>query len=566
MKRSDRTAARGRLVPGSVLSLALAAAASACAGEVTGGEPGEGDALTPGLQPPVAAAGSVEVTLHPGAEATVGQPAVISFAAPFPRGALADASLLRAVDQGGEELPVHAEEILPWRSMPGGPEAGASVRAAMVSVEVTLAERAPRTITLEYGAAPSATLEPPADPRADWVPVKDGEYPSGAVREPRVYASFPADWLSSCLLRGRTTEVGADSSWSWYDESLIGSAHTAVNDVPAQVTQTIDHLGDFDPWLFDRSATLFGVYVRTGDVKWLRHAHRSAQYYLSKVTPEGYFGLKDGDLKYAYGRSLLLDFVLTGDPALVDAIERVAAAASTWNPTYDLGVNFWTERHQTYALLAALAAWQATGKQEHADRVKQIVDASFALAAQPPAGWKADGCMLHGMTAHEGAGGDVPVCSPWMSALFGDAVWEYYTQSGDEAALEFLDGLGQYVVDHGLYGGGDGLDFTMPWYLASSAKTFSDAGPWGDVEHTCDVAGLVARAAYARDQLGSDPAELRAAATELVRGCQYDLNMWHRPDGMAEGLAEWRLAPARKFNWWFGTTLDMPWLLEQVAE
>jgi hypothetical protein len=160
-----------------------------------------------------------------------------------------------------------------------------------------------------------------------------------------------------------------------------------------------------------------------------------------------------------------------------------------------------------------------------------VAETSFAMARDPAGSWHADGCMLHGMTAHEGAGGDVPVCSPWMSALFADAVWAYYIQTDDADALRFLAGLGTYVADYGVYPGGEDIDFTLPWYLASSEKTFSDDGPWGDVEHTCDVAGLLARAAWAERQQGGDPARLRTTAGQLIAGCKWILDSWHRPGG-----------------------------------
>jgi hypothetical protein len=347
---------------------------------------------------------------------------------------------------------------------------------------------------------------------------------------------------------------------------MIGSAHTAVNDVPDSVDQLIPYTSQDEPWLFDRTATLFGVYARTGDVEWLRRAHRSAQFYARHVDADGFFDLKaDGDLKYSYGRSLLIDYLLTGDPELVGAIERVAAAGATWDPTYGRDTNFWTERHQTYALLAALSAWEATGGEEHAERARDIAEVSFAMAADPLGSWHDDGCMLHGMTDHEGAGGDVPVCSPWMSALFADAVWTYFIQTDDPAALDFMAGLAHYVADHGVYDGGEGLEMTMPWYLASSAKTFSDDGPWGDVEHACDVAGLVARGAWAEKQRGDDPGRLRSVAEKLIESCAWVLDNWHRPGGPEAGKSEWRLEPPRKFNWWFGTTSDLPWLMDASA-
>ncbi len=508
--------------------------------------------------------GEVAVTLHPGSSAVVGNPTVVSFGAPFPPGALQDPAALRAFD-GDTELKIHSAEILPWRVWPGREGASPSVRAAMVSIEVTFADREPKEIELRYGSAPEASLPAPDDPRADWVAVTDGEYPEGTVREPRVYATFPAQWLGDCQLRTRTTPVG-DAAWGWFDESMVGSAQTAVNDVPDPVSELVPYTNDSEPWLFDRTATLFGVYVRTGDIKWLRHAHRSAQFYAGHIDGDGFFDLKeDPDLKYGYGRSLLMDFQFTGDPSLIETIERIAGAGDGWDPTYDLDTNFWTERHQTYALLAALSAWEATGADEHAERAREVAETSFAMAADPAGSWQDNGCMLHGMTAHEGAGGDVPVCSPWMSALFADAVWEYYLQTEDAGAVGFLADLAHYVADYGLYAGGEGVDFTLPWYLASSEKTFSDDGPWGDVEHTCDVAGLVARGAWAEKQRGGNSGPLRATAEQLLKGCAWNLDNWHRPRGPDSGQSEWRLSPPRKFNWWFGTTSDLPWLMNESA-
>ncbi|HKE15620.1 MAG TPA: hypothetical protein VKB80_12170 [Kofleriaceae bacterium] len=590
MNHSDRAGAPVRSLSGLVLPLAGALVLSACAntgddqtasptddcrgavegagGCADGDDAGGGGAGGSRLSEPHDSKGKVEVTLHPGPGAAIGRPTVVTFGAPFPPGALVDAGQLAAFDEDGAELEIHSAEILPWRAWPGTGGASPSVRSALVSVQVTFADETPLAITLAYGEEPHATLagQEKADPRADWVAVTDGEYPDGTVREPPVYATFPPEWLGDCQLRTRTTAAGSDPDWAWFDDSMIGSAHTAVNDVPGSVKELVPFASDAEPWLFDRSATLFGVYVRTGDVEWLRRAHRAAQFYAAHIDGDGYFDLVgDDDLKYSYGRSLVMDYQLTGDPALVDATVRVAAAGAEWDPTYDLDTSFWTERHQTYALLAALSAWEATGEDRYADRAREVAEDSFAMAADPAGSWHADGCLLHGMTAHEGAGGDEPICSPWMSALFADAVWEYFIHTADPAALDFLAGLAHYVADDGLYGGGDGLDLTMPWYLASSVKTFSDDGPYGDVEHTCDVAGLVARGAWAEKQQGGDPGELRAVAEKLLEGCKWDLESWHRPDAPALGKSEWRLSPPRKFSWWFGTTSDLPWLMEESA-
>jgi hypothetical protein len=574
--RSDahRGQSTGRARPAlSIGALALLACGGPAAGPgpIEGGNECAGCAPSPaqpvpsaGLFPRLPATGSIPVTLHPGEQAVIGQPTIVTFGVPFPPGVLANAGELRAFDKRGE-LEIHAAPLLTWRTWPGRSDARPSVRAALVSIRVTLPAREPLAIRLDYGQRSRAHLARP-DQRAGWVDVTDGEVSPGTAREPAVYATFSPTWLGACLLRTRTTPAGSDPAWAWFDKATVEYARTAVNDVPPAVVHRLDYATDHEPWLFDRTATLFGVYVRTGDVKWLRHAHRSAQLYLQHITPQGHFDLKpQPDMKYGYGRSLLMDHIFTGDPAMLDGIERIATAAAEWRAVYGPRTNFWTERHQAYALLAAMSAWEATGAPNHAARAREVIEASFAMTERPANAWPTDGCMLHTMNAHEGSGGEEPVCSPWMSALFADAVWEYYIHARDPAALRFLSGLGHFVAKHGLYPGGENIDHTMPWYLASSVKTFTDDGPWGDIEHTCDVAGLVARAAWAEKQQGNDPAPLRATAEKLLEGCKFNLNAWHRPNGPASGKSEWRLAPGRKFNWWFGTTSDLPWLLGETA-
>jgi hypothetical protein len=119
-----------------------------------------------------------------------------------------------------------------------------------------------------------------------------------------------------------------------------------------------------------RALTLFGMYIRSGDVAWLRHAHRAAQFYGAHLGADGTFDLAAGDLKYAYGSALFLDLMLTGDTRHLPRIAAVARAGAGWAETYTARTGFWTERHQTYALLAALVAWEATGEAGHATRAR----------------------------------------------------------------------------------------------------------------------------------------------------------------------------------------------------
>jgi hypothetical protein len=525
---------------------------------------GSGGSVTPdgsSLFATLPETGTVSVWLHPSASVPSNTPTLTAFGLPLPRGLASDVTELRVLDASGNELASHVEELARWHSLAVSP-GPSTLRSALIYVRPTFSGGSPVEVRIAWGAPRALELGPQPPARSTWIAVSDEYAASDGVQEPAVYASLPPEWLSACLLRSRATAAHSDSAWSWFDDSMIGSAKTGVNDVDPGVVELIDYRTDYEPWLFDRTLTLFGVYFRTGDVKWLRHAHRSAQFYAKHIDAAGNFDLKGADLKYSYGQSLLIDLMLTGDRDLVHSIERVAKAASGWNAKYQPQSNFWTERHQTYALLGALSAFEATGKPEHGARARAVAEASFELASSPVAGWAKDGCMLHEFRDHEGAGDATPVCSPWMSALFADAAFRFYIHSEDPAALEFLLGLGEYVRSFGLYTATvSGKQRLLPWYLSSSAVTFSDSGPYADIEHACDVAGIVARAAWAQRTLGGDASELRATAVSLLESCQANLASWYRPDGPSSGKAVWRVSPARKLSWWFGSTLDLAWMM-----
>lgn len=511
----------------------------------------EGD--TTGLFVDLPAEGEIAVALHPSAAGEQ----TVSFGVPFPRGVLSDPSLVR-VSVDGTEVPSVSEALGQWRSLSG---AETSVRGVLVHARVTFSEE-PLNAVVSYGAAPSVALEVPANVRDAWV--GNDDYAMPGVQEPAVFAALSPEWLSQCLLRTRTAPVGA---LGWWDEATVEFSDTAVNDVDAQVTEAnrIDYEASAAPWLFDRPMTLFNTYIRTGDVKWLRHAHRATQYYAAHISETGYFDLKRDDMKYSYGEAMWLDVLLTGDRQLVEKIEAVASAGARWNPTYTAGTNFWTERHQTYALLAALSAWEATGETVHGDRVREIFEATYNHLQSPPVGDASDGCLLHTERSHEGNSNEAPICSPWMSALLSDAVWRYYLQSEDERALEalasfagFVSSVATYEVASGTFAGR-----TVPRYLVSSSHTPDDS-PGSDMEHTCDAAGLVYRGAWAARELGRDNAAMLSTAEALLASCEANLNYWHRPGGPAAGYSEWRLAPPRKFSWWFGTTSDLTWFRSEL--
>jgi hypothetical protein len=523
-----------------------------------------------GLFVALPATGYVTVMLHP-SQSAVGGEETVTFGVPFPRGALASADDVMLTDAEGREIPIHAAELLRWRDGLGATGAD-SVRAVRITLTRTFGSTDPVEVRLHWGTPRTMNVATAPDAWAGWIAVDDGEYPSGEVMEPAVYATLPAEWLGAALLRHRSLPLGDNGDLAHLDEHYPLFSQTMVNDVDDRVTEDnrVPYAEDYEPWLFDRASVLLGVYFQTGDVRWLRAGHRAAAFYGRHIDEGGFFDLKeDDDLKYSYGAPLLSDLMLTGDTRHLGPIARIADAGTSFNPRYTIDNNFWTERHQTYALLAALTAWEATGEEAHATRVREVIDATIDAVETPPAGWTPQGCPLHTMGSHEGDGSPQPICSPWMLALLADAVFRYYVHSEDVQALELLAGFADWVAEHTLYDGGEEDDsyagVMVPYYLASSTYTFSDGGVWADIEHTCDTAGLVARGAWAARQLGRDPAALTTTTRTLLDACEINVGGWVRPGGPEAGLSVYRLNPPRKYNWWFGTTRDASFFLSELG-
>ena len=527
----------------------------------TSGGPPTGDNLFASVASP----GTVTVTLHPGSQVTLGQTTKVAFGVPLPRGLVAATGMLRLSDDSGTEIASSVRELTRWRTVaPGGSE---SVRAALFYVDVVFQERVPQTLRVEFGRARTMELggTPPAV-NTLWTSISNGpvpdEYPAADdVREPIVYATLPAAWLSQTLLVSQSTPVGQSNGLAWWDAAFVNFARTAVNDVaPTVLPQNRIDLSVSEPWLYDRAMMLYSVYIRTGDVKWLRHAHRAAQWYAKNVDANGIFtrASYNHDLKYSYGLSLLVDHIFTGDDSLRAPIGRIAQAGiNEWGATYSAADGFWTERHHTYALLAALSAFELTGDRSHATRATALVNLITQMSQN------AAQCPLHTVEQHEGDAGDTRMmCSPWMGALLAEAMLRYYILSEDPNVLTWLSGIGDFVRQFAVYDGGiedaELAGRMMPWYLVGTTGRIEDGRGWGDMEHACDVAGLVAKSVWAKKRLGFDHTTTEATADQLLATCEFTLDYWHRS---APELPEYRLTPPRKFSWWFGSATDLGWML-----
>ncbi len=539
------------------------------------------------------ATGEIIVTLHPGETVTPGSTHLISMGVPFPRNTVNNVSQIIVTDNQDNEQSSYVRELVRWHSLSNNSNVF-GVRSALLYFNVVFTTLDPITVKVKYGENRTLELGGQRDVKRDWVTVKDpeDEYlddPSNLryveLKEPAVYATLPPDWMSKCVIRTKFIPSNSVSTpYEWHNDAMINFGASAINDVEGSVLD-INKVNVYDraPWLFDRAGVFWNLYFRTGDLKWLKSAHRATQFYSKFLDTQGRFILGNpsflDDLKYSYGGSMLIDLMLTGDLILENKIRAVAGFAATQNFNLESNFAFWTERHFSYWLLGALSAFEVTGETIYKDQVNERAAHAFFRADNPVNGYQPDAVLLHPMGPHEGAnrppdgepdvkGYYQPIISPWLSALLSDAIWRYYLHSEDVKALGFLSDLGTHVARYCIYEvSGVHLNIDgnkQPYYLFSgqTASQFERNGiywqPWDDDKHAPDVAGLLARAYWAQKKLGLDTSEVIPQINNMVETSKYTINAWTRTDPLKP---KYRLQPARKFNWQFGTTSDFEWLM-----
>jgi hypothetical protein len=275
-----------------------------------------------------------------------------------------------------------------------------------------------------------------------------------------------------------------------------------------------------DVWLYDRVTAMVRGHVATGELSPLRSAYREAAMYrdgmtvANGVTTGIAVPTANGDLKYYYAQGMALHYLLTGDERFREAAEAVAAKVTTmWNPTYDGGDRFWTERHAGFALLAYEWALLVTDDKaaEFSARADAAVTAylSNQMAFPQTVPDQNARCFAHSATAHGEDFGTFG-CSPWMSAILADGLDAHARRvGGDRAALvrASLGRLGRSIARDGRDGEG------RPYYWMGLGSAGDEVDPYE--EHWGESAYVVA---LAWDATGRTDAELRTAADELVEG------------------------------------------------
>jgi hypothetical protein len=536
-------------------------------------------ALEPFVAPPVRS-GSVEVRLVQARDVGTAEPVLVTFGMPFPRGSVTEAQLaLVRVLRDGVEVPAFVEQLTPWRHRFDAAQDGTSVRVARIQIRHRFSGSGPETIEVHWGGpARTRSLPTLTDPRSAWHVVDSGSFGAAdGISEPDVYAVLPAHWLSRGLLKpSRSTPLHASigearddpaamdaiGSWDGFQESeraFKNNFYSVINRDDARVTASnrVQYKTDREPWLYDRSATMFVLYFRSGFPTALREAVQAAQFYAANLDDRGFFRLAPGDAKYAYNESLAYSFWLTGDDRLGALVARVAGAhdatAHVWTPQR----GFWTERHTAYKLLAQVVSWEVNGGTARRDAVERTLadlrTHQDGANGDIPAN-RIDGGLYHFGAQHDGDWADDRLgASSWMSALLSDAAVRAYASGGDPATARFVRRLGNFLrasivntTEHS-YDTAPGR-LALPRYAVLLEGTDGQRNP-EDIEHALDVAGQLGWAWYFSQVLGAPDPALRDAAVALYRSYDAGVNHWIRPAGPTAGLAAFRVSPWRKWGW-----------------
>lgn len=523
------------------------------------------------LFPPTESAGEIPITIaaSPGA---LGRVIVAGFGVPFPPGYVNDPANIALIDNLGMEIPIHVKVLARWpQPVPGA----GSIRAALIQFRTLMGTKAPRVYKIRWGA-PRGQSEPMGwPPRTDWVAASGGGYPAGSVKQPPVMAAYEAKWLGKCLLKGRIVPGYANPMDENYDRGMSYYYKVAINKVSPKLAakKRINYIGEYEPWLYDRSMAFFVTYFRLGKFEAYRQAHWAAQYYASKISPQGQFLLLKSkskiDVKYAYQECLAMDYWFTGDDKLLRTAKYLYPIYTSWNYHYKPHGGHWTERHFAFALLGAVTHYELTGDKQALNLAQDIFQVGLDMQFNPAPGVpRGSGCLAHLGKQHGERGvEDLWVCSPWMSSLYVDALIRYYVVTADSRVPAAIAALGNFIATKGVHNttlSPNIPNYTVPYYLINlQGPIRTEVEPWSDRQHAPDVLATLTCADYfirkSGDHNGMIKQQLKPMKTTmdwLFAPCL------KKSANDKSGLPVGALGPPRKFNWWFRTSASWDWYLK----
>jgi len=368
---------------------------------------------------PLPAQGSIELTLS--ADRGAASDLVVSLGVPFPPGTLRDAARLRVLDSGGSEVAASSSSLAIW------PQDG-SQRSVLVAFRATLAMGATARWRIEYGAArtrQAGTLA--ANP--------DG--PVAATLAPAWYGQsrvigFQIPATANTAFPGFETEIERylarmSPAWETYGLSCqTTSSERSYYDGPHALFQRFIHRGGADSY---RRARAESVWYRANELRWFDN--RTVAVYACQTAWNPAAPMDWGHLRRMLGQGMLDDYLLTGDPAALEALRGLGEAfkrnldALTSGREITVKV---TERNMAWPMMGLASYYAVSQAADVRAALSKLVDMTVA--------WQAEGAS--GAFEHDIMRPDPDECdngprgaSPFMTSLLVDGLMDSYFLTGD---------------------------------------------------------------------------------------------------------------------------------------
>jgi len=547
-----------------------------------------------------APSGDITVQLCPTTSVAPNVPHLVTFGLPLPRGSLTanDLGTVRVLD-GGTEIAAYVDQLTPWRHRTNPSLDGTSVRVARVQLEYSFAGSACENVTVSWGVAPRTQNRPTlTPPRSAWHAANGGTFVAGdGVDEPDVFAVLPKEWLAKGVLKGAqnvpfdtsVTETRDDPEameatehWPGYvelDHAEKNNFFSVINedDPGVAAANQCAYKTDYEPWLYDRSATMFALYFRSGTLKSLREAVRASDFYADHLDNDGNFTLKGVDSKYVYAENLAYTAWLTGDTTQLSHIPAILSAHDVFNDVWQNNADrFWTERHVAFKLNAYSIAYELGGDAAYRDKINAMIaelvrHQNGADGQIPqPAGY-VDGGLYHLGAQHDWDWPETAFgASSWMSVLLVDAALRAYATAEDLPTAHLIRRLGHFLAvstvdtDEHTYDTYE-APLALPRYAILSDGTDGQRN-YEDIEHALDVAAGIAWGAYFADVVGQPDASLRDRANDLYFSYDIGVNYWVRPAGPDAGYTAYRISPWRKWGWEHRVSTGFAWAMNRGVD
>ena len=510
------------LAAASGLSLLLGWAGMAMAQSATQAPPQNVRTARP-TPPAVAKSGKIEVKLVGNAAPTGGEfvANIVSFAIPFGPGVLTDATAIKVTDATGKALPVFTKALLPWRI--DGKEG--TIRSLLVQFELAVAPGQEAKVTVEYGTPGNAK-------RPTEVPVAKTLTEDIGNKGPQVWALLPAKWMCESWVVGPQLPAAENKMFPEYETRVAA-------DAAKQSQNTLTRPAGSDDWLFDRTTTNYKMYVRTGELKYLKIAYHCANFVRSISKPTGAFG---GKYMYCYPRAQGIHYMLSGDERALDLAKRqmtfFEGISTEKLVKYVPGGGMWTERNTAYSWAGLIYPYEWFGTQEQWKRSQMYADTLFNHQTNNPDGKGYDGSWGHNWDQHDSDEAHYPRgASAWMTALMVDPMFEHWMMTGDAHVPTMVTRWCEFLIKTGLQPDGNRAYYVINCFGPSKTENEMEA-------HNLEMAYMLAMGIY----FSQDPAQQQRFYDKFK--VVY-----------ASGVEESHSSPPRRFNWAFQNSSAIPWFI-----